>query len=243
MTIGRPASEPMAPPEPTRAAVARRRRLPDETGVALALLVLVVVVGLLKPNFLQPLTLFQQLSGAAFIGMLALGMVFVVVIRDIDLSIGWMFNFSAVIAAKLMVAGVDPWIAAAAGVAFGGFLGLINGGLAVALRIPVIIVTLGTLSMYRGLSLVVNESRAVVPPDKIELVLRPVRHQAVRAHPERRDHLPRRRVPDASAAPSNALRLSGPGHGQQPRGSPARWHPGRPHADPRARPDGRSSAA
>jgi ribose transport system permease protein len=166
VTIGRPASEPMAPPEPARGAVARRRRLPDETGVALALLVLVVVVGLLKPNFLQPLTLFQQLSGAAFIGMLALGMVFVVVIRDIDLSIGWMFNFSAVIAAKLMVAGVDPWIAAAAGVAFGGFLGLINGGLAVALRIPVIIVTLGTLSMYRGLSLVVNESRAVVPPDK-----------------------------------------------------------------------------
>lgn len=166
MTVGRPASEPMTPAPSPRSLVRGRRRLPDETGVALALLVLVVVVGVLRPNFLQPLTLFQQLSGAAIIGMLALGMVFVVVIRDIDLSIGWMFNFSAVIAAKLMVAGFDPWIAAALGVAFGGLLGLINGGLAVALRIPVIIVTLGTLSMYRGLSLVINESRAVVPPDK-----------------------------------------------------------------------------
>ena len=131
-----------------------------------ALVALIVVVGLLRPNFLQPTTLFQQLSGAAFIGVLALGMVFVVSIRDIDLSVGWIFNFSAVIAAKAMVLGVDPWIAAGIGIAFGGFLGLINGVLAVWLRIPVIIITLGTFSAFRGLSLVVNESRAVVPPDK-----------------------------------------------------------------------------
>jgi len=134
--------------------------------VLVALVALIVVVGLLRPNFLQPTTLFQQLSGAAFIGVLALGMVFVVSIRDIDLSVGWIFNFSAVIAAKAMVLGVDPWIAAGVGIAFGGFLGLINGVLAVWLRIPVIIITLGTFSAFRGLSLVVNESRAVVPPDK-----------------------------------------------------------------------------
>jgi len=143
----------------------RRRRGPDEAGVLVALLALVVIVGLLRPNFLQPTTLFQQLSGAAFIGMLALGMVFVVAVRDIDLSVGWVFNFSAVIAAKAMVFGLDPWLAALVGVAFGGLLGLVNGLLAVRLRIPVIIITLGTLSVYRGLSLVVNESRAVVPPD------------------------------------------------------------------------------
>jgi ribose transport system permease protein len=125
-----------------------------------------VIVGVVRPTFFAPVTLVQQLSGAAFIGMLALGMVFVVVIRDIDLSIGWMFNFSAVIAAKAMVAGVDPWLGAAIGIAFGALLGLVNGILAVWLRIPVIIITLGTLSAYRGLSLVVNESRAVVPIDK-----------------------------------------------------------------------------
>ncbi len=145
---------------------ARRRRLPDETGVLVALVTLIVIIGALRPNFFLPATLFQQASGAAFIGMLALGMVFVVAIRDIDLSVGWMFNFSAVIAAKAMVAGVDPWIAAGIGVVFGGLLGLVNGVLTVWLRIPVIIITLGTFSAFRGLSLVVNESRAVVPPDK-----------------------------------------------------------------------------
>ena len=165
MTAGTPATA--RPPAPERAARARvGRRLPDETGVLVALLVLVGITGALRPNFLLPATLFQQLSGAAFIGILSLAMVFVVAIRDIDLSVGWMFNFSAVIAAKAMVLGVDPWLAAGIGVAFGGLLGLVNGVLAVTLRIPVIIITLGTLSAFRGLSLVVNESRAVVPPDK-----------------------------------------------------------------------------
>lgn len=166
MTAGPTASTPSPSPASVSTVARRRPRLPDETGVAVALLALVVIVGVLRPNFLQPLTLFQQLSGAAFIGMLALGMVFVVAIRDIDLSVGWMFNFSAVIAAKAMVAGVDPWIAAGIGVAFGGLLGLVNGVLAVTLRIPVIIITLGTFSAFRGLSLVINESRAVVPVDK-----------------------------------------------------------------------------
>ncbi len=166
MTDGRSTREPSSDSASIGKAARRKRRLPDETGVAIALLILVVIVGILRPNFLQPQVLFQQLSGAAFIGMLALGMVFVVVIRDIDLSVGWMFNFSAVIAATAMVAGIDPWIAAVIGILFGGLLGLVNGVLAVGLRIPVIIVTLGTLSAYRGLSLVVDESRAVVPPDK-----------------------------------------------------------------------------
>lgn len=167
MTAGTSATDPLpvgdaSVPPRTR----RLGRLPDETGVLVALVALVVVVGVLRPNFLLPANLVAQLSGAAFIGMLALAMVFVVAIRDIDLSVGWMFNFSAVIAAKAMVAGVDPWIAALIGVAFGGLLGMVNGLLAVALRIPVIIITLGTLSAFRGLSLVVNESRAVVPTDK-----------------------------------------------------------------------------
>ena len=50
-----------------------------------------------------------------------------------------------------MQAGISPWLAAAVGVGVGCLLGLINGVLANALRIPTIIVTLGTLSAYRGI--------------------------------------------------------------------------------------------
>ena len=172
--------------------------------------------------------------------MLALGMVFVVVIRDIDLSIGWMFNFSAVIAAKAMVLGVDPWLAAGIGIAFGGLLGLINGVLAVWLRIPVIIITLGTLSAYRGLSLVVNESRAVVPAGQVRARSSP--SSTSRSSGSSRCVAILFLIAGgrpARAAPPHPLRLPRPGHGQQPRGGPARRHPGRPHADPGPRADGR----
>jgi len=164
-----PSQEPSGATPSSARPISRTRRYlsrrPDETGVFAALVTLVLLVGVVRPTFFKPVILFQQLSGAAFIGMLALGMVFVIAIRDIDLSIGWSFNFSAVIAAKAMVSGINPWLAALLSIAFGATLGLFNGMLAVRLRIPVIIITLGTLSVFRGLSLVVNESRAIVPPN------------------------------------------------------------------------------
>jgi ribose/xylose/arabinose/galactoside ABC-type transport system permease subunit len=149
-----------------KAASARRFRLPEEIGVIVALVVMMTVIGVARPHFLNPLNLLTVLSHTTFLGMLAVGMVFLLAIREIDLSVGWIFNFSAVVTALLMVAGLDPWIAAAAGIAFGALLGLFNGALAVILRLPAIIVTLGTYSMFQGLSLVINNGRAVVPADQ-----------------------------------------------------------------------------
>jgi ribose transport system permease protein len=148
---------------------ARRRgvpRLPEEIGVIVALVAMLAVIGISRPRFLNPLNLLTILGHTTFLGMLAVGMVFLLAIREIDLSVGWMFNLSAVVTALLMVAHLDPWLAAAAGLVFGALLGLLNGVLAVALRLPAIIVTLGTYSMFHGVSLVVNGGRAVEPPDQ-----------------------------------------------------------------------------
>ena len=142
-----------------------RWRLPEEIGVLVALIVMIAVIGFAKPRFLNPINLFTVLGNTTFQGMLSLGMVYLLAIREIDLSVGWMFNFSAVVAAMLMVAGLNPWLAMLAGVAFGAFLGFINGLLATLLRLPSIIVTLGTFSMFEGLSLVANNGRAINPPD------------------------------------------------------------------------------
>jgi ribose transport system permease protein len=152
----------------SRAPARRRFQLPDEIGVIGALLAMVIVIGIARPEFLNPINLLRLFGNTAFYGMIALAMVFLLAIREIDLSVGWMFNFSAVITATLMVNGVDPWLAAGGGVIFGALLGLFNGVLAVSLNLPNIIVTLGTFSMFRGLALVVNQSRAVVPPDEAQ---------------------------------------------------------------------------
>ena len=150
---------------PSTGRAASRWRLPEETGVLVALIVMIAVIGFAKPRFLNPINLFTVLGNTTFQGMLALGMVYLLAIREIDLSVGWMFNFSAVVAALLMVAGLDPWLAMLCGVAFGALLGLVNGLLVITLRLPTIIVTLGTFSMFEGLSLVTNNGRPINPPD------------------------------------------------------------------------------
>jgi ribose transport system permease protein len=162
-----PPADNIAPPvdQTARQPMRRPLGLPEEVGVVAALVVLIVIIGLARPRFLNPLNLLTILGNTTFEGMLSLGMVFLLAIREIDLSVGWMFNFSAVVSALLMVAGVNPWIATAGGVCFGALLGLINGILAAGLRLPTIIITLGTYSMFQGLSLVVNQGRAVVPTD------------------------------------------------------------------------------
>jgi ribose/xylose/arabinose/galactoside ABC-type transport system permease subunit len=137
------------------------RRLPDELGVIVALVVIVAVIGIPHSDFLQPYNLLRIMSSYAPYGMIACGMVYLLALGEIDLSVGWNWNFSAVITAKAMIAGINPWIAAILGVLFGAGLGLVNGLLVVLLRLPAIIITLGTFSMFWGLSLVVNKSQAV----------------------------------------------------------------------------------
>lgn len=140
-------------------------RFPEELGVLAALLLLVIVVGTHNSAFVQPQNLLNLVASNSFFGMIALASVFLLALGEIDLSVGWNFNFSAVVAATAMTHGVDPWLGALLGVLFGASLGLANGVLTTALRLPVIIVTLGTFSMFHGLSLVLSKSSAVVPPD------------------------------------------------------------------------------
>jgi ribose transport system permease protein len=141
------------------------RRLPDELGVVVALAAIVAVIAIPHPTFLDPFNVFRIIGSTAFVGMLALGMVFLLALGEIDLSVGWNFNFSAVVAAEAMTHGINPWLAALSGVAFGGGLGLANGLLTVGLGLPAIIITLGTFSMFHGLALIVNESQSISPPD------------------------------------------------------------------------------
>jgi ribose transport system permease protein len=92
-----PPADNIAPPvdQTARQPMRRPLGLPEEVGVVAALVVLIVIIGLARPRFLNPLNLLTILGNTTFEGMLSLGMVFLLAIREIDLSVGWMFNFSA----------------------------------------------------------------------------------------------------------------------------------------------------
>ena len=70
-------------------------------------------IGTIKPAFVDPDNLLNLTASNAFVGILSLGMVFLLAMREIDLSIGWMFNFSAVVCALAIRNGVDPFLAGA----------------------------------------------------------------------------------------------------------------------------------
>jgi len=141
----------------------RSLRLPVELGPLLGLVVLVAIIGLARPGFLDQANVLSVLETAAYPGMLAIGMVFVLALREIDLSAGWIFHLGALLTAFLLAAGINPWLAAFAGVLLGAGLGLVNGLLVVALRLPAIVVTLGTFAMFRGLAAVAVKMQATAP--------------------------------------------------------------------------------
>jgi ribose transport system permease protein len=110
------------------------------------------VVGAFRPGFLSPGQLKQVVQQASFIGLLAVGTSFLLAMREIDLSIGSMFGLTLICGALLDHAGMNPWLAAPVCVLAGAGLGLVNAVLVQGIKIPAIIATLGTLSMYAGLA-------------------------------------------------------------------------------------------
>src|SRR5690606_37583828 len=78
-----------------------------------------------------------------------------------DLSVGAVFGLSTLASAQLMAAGLPAWLCLITGPAVGAALGAVNALVANAFRLPVIIVTLGTLTLFQGIAVVTTNSQAV----------------------------------------------------------------------------------
>jgi ribose/xylose/arabinose/galactoside ABC-type transport system permease subunit len=115
----------------------------------LALVLLLVIASLLSPYFLSPRNIFNVLRGASMIGIVAIGMTFVILNRGIDLSVGSLVGVAAALTASLAPYGFP--VAALVGLGAAALLGLVNGLLIAWLRLQPFIATLGMLIFARGL--------------------------------------------------------------------------------------------
>src|SRR5215207_7531295 len=159
-TIGIPVRD--EPPQSGLRSLVRRIGQVDEIGVIGALIVLIVLLAVLVPDtFLTAQNFINVSRQASYVGILAVGMVFVIAMGDIDLSVGSTLMLASVCMAYLIRDNQNIWLAMLVALAVGSACGLVNGVLSVGLRIPTIIVTLGTLSAYKGLGLVVSEGAPV----------------------------------------------------------------------------------
>ncbi len=137
-------------------------------GILLALVLLLVVGALLSPFFLQPANLLNVARQVAIAGIIGIGMTFVILTAGIDLSVGSIVGFVAIVAASLLSNGT-PWpLALMAGLAAGALVGAINGIGVTKGRLQPFIMTLGMLVVARGVTMTYSEGRPIPFRDAAE---------------------------------------------------------------------------
>jgi len=138
-----------------------------EYGMYIALAVIMIIFTITTDGlFLSSRNISNLINMTGYIAVLAVGMTLVIVIRHIDLSVGFLSGFLGAICAIMMMHwGWSVWIAIPAIMIFGILIGCINGFLVAKLDIPAFVVTLAGWLIFRGLLLWVTESTGTIVID------------------------------------------------------------------------------
>lgn len=128
----------------------RFRELP----VSVALIALVTITALVNPRFLTGQSVKDLLLNATIVMILAIGQAIVIITRNVDLSVGSILGLSGFLTGTLFatVPGIPIPVVFLAGIALGVLLGAFNGLLVTMAGVPALVITLGTLYIYRGIN-------------------------------------------------------------------------------------------
>ena len=134
----------------------------ERYGTALAGVALVIFFLLFAPNFASPGNLLNVAKDTSFLAILALGFALALTIAELDLSITDVASLAAVTAGWFIQARYDPTIAVAAALGVGLTLGIFNGLCVTVLKVPSLIVTLGTAAIAKGLAFMLTQGVSFV---------------------------------------------------------------------------------
>ena len=125
-----------------------------ELGIVLALALLIAYTAIDNSRFLSGQSIRDNLLNTAILAVMATGQAIVVITRNIDLSVGSVLGISAFAVATMMSdhPGLPMIVAILVGLAVGAVAGLVNGVLVRYGKVPALVVTLGTLYIYRGIT-------------------------------------------------------------------------------------------
>ncbi len=130
-------------------------------GATIALIILVVVIGTISPQFRTVNNIFSLLRQSSVNGLIAFGMTFVILTGGIDLSVGAVLALSTVFAASMISAGVPVPVAVIISLIIGTVLGLISGFLVSKGRLQPFIATLVTMTIYRGITMIYTNGKPI----------------------------------------------------------------------------------
>jgi rhamnose transport system permease protein len=124
-----------------------------ELGILAALALVVIVTTVVNPRFLSGQSIRDLLLNAAIIALLTVGQTLVVVTRNVDLSVGSVLGLTAFMTGNLFLGrpGLPVVAAVLAGVLVGIVCGAVNGAVTAIGKVPSLVVTLGTLYVFRGI--------------------------------------------------------------------------------------------
>ena len=138
----------------------------------IALVVLTVALALIDPTFATARNLSNVARQVTIVGIIAVGMTMVILIAGIDLSVGSVVGVAAVVVTLLMQYGLPAWLAVPVTlVIVGGVIGLWNGFWIAHYRIPPFIITLGMLTIGRGVALSLSNGSSIPVADPSFAVL------------------------------------------------------------------------
>lgn len=127
-----------------------------------SLLILLAVFSVASPNFMQTSNIIAILQATSVNGVLAVAATLVIITGGIDLSVGTLMTFTAVIAGVVLTnLGLPLPFGVVAAIAAGAFCGFCSGSFVAKMKIPPFIATLGMMLILKGLSLVISGTRPI----------------------------------------------------------------------------------
>lgn len=133
-----------------------------EAAIFIALIVISAGISLVAPQFLTAKNMYLVSRQISFVAIVALGELFVILTGGIDLSVGSTVGLSGMITGVALAAGVHPIFALPIGVLSGMLIGMFNGSVIAYVGTTPFIVSLGALSMGRGLSLILTKGNPII---------------------------------------------------------------------------------
>jgi rhamnose transport system permease protein len=154
----------------------RRRLQPDQLRELITLLLIVVVLlffGTQIDNYLSPRFFNRISTSVAIIAVVAVGQTLVFLTENFDLSVGSVVGFTAYFVGQQLTGNNDmsPAVAVLTAVGIGALMGSVNGVLVAYGRVPSVIVTLGTLAIYRTILVEYSDAQTVLTANLPEWVL------------------------------------------------------------------------
>jgi ribose transport system permease protein len=131
----------------------------QEFWIVIAILVIGTVVGIIAPRFLSIVNLLNILQNFSLTALMAIGMTPVIMAGGIDISVGSILGLCGVSLALMLSGGMAFEPAVLLTIVVGAGAGAINGALITFAKMPPFIVTLGTMSVFRSLTLVVSKNQ------------------------------------------------------------------------------------